>query len=457
MICHYLGPGLASCSCATNYSLATDSKACTPNNNCEKNNGNCEQNCVYSGPGINVCTCNSTFVQSDHNSSACTAIATASLSGQLIGGVAGGAIFIIAVIVLIIVLTIRHRRWAKANTPFDFRDITTRATTNLVLRSGITYPTEYKRDLVEISSVLGSGNFGEVSKATLTRYHKRNQTTITKNTVAVKSLHLKNNEDQTSNLGRDAMLSEAALMAQFNHDNVVRLIGVVTIGEPLLIILEYCENGSMDVFLQKNIIDLHEQIRMSIECAEGMAYLASLGFIHRDLASRNVLLTFSLLCKIADFGMSRATIDREYYRSSNGMVAVRWAAPEALEHHKFSEQSDVWSFGVLLWEIWTRADIPYKNMGNDKVWANVVGGYRLEKPVDCSIDVYSIMQSCWVQEGLRPKFQLISNMLSTLDKKTGSRSSTVQYTIPDRPSSNQQCRFITISSHDNIRKYLFFP
>ena len=250
--------------------------------------------------------------------------------------------------------------------------------------------------------------------------------------VAVKSLHV--TDDAESVHGRDMMLSEAALMAQFKHENVVQLIGVVTVGEPIYIILEFCENGAMDGFLQSNTIENAEMERFAIESANGMKYLCSLRFIHRDLASRNVLLATGLKCKIADFGMSRAAVNSDYYRSHGDLIAVRWTAPEALEEQKFSEQSDVWSFGVLMWEIWSRADVPYKGMGNDKVWANVLGGYRLPCPDNCPPNIYSLMLACWGVSGTRPTFTVI---VETLSGKKFSKNSSLQagsllYTIPDK-------------------------
>ena len=322
-------------------------------------------------------------------------------------------------VLLVAMLFIRRKRKLLAQQPINFLSISGKITREIALNSKFAMPIEISRSKVEIGSMIGEGNFGEVYRAILTSTISSSKNTpIAKSIVAVKSIITE--EGTEKSVAKDMMLSEAALMAQFQHPNIVRLIGVVTVGEPMYIILEFCDNGSMEAYLHKNVVEIPLQIRFAKECAEGMTYLTSLLFIHRDIASRNILIDLNLTCKIADFGMSRAKIDKEYYRSRGGPLPVRWTAPEALESLKFSEQSDVWSFGVLLWEIWSRAMVPYEKWSNDKVWAKVLAGYRLQCPIGCPAEVYNLMLTCWDKDGdKRPSFSSILDTLYVFDKQLG--------------------------------------
>ena len=232
----------------------------------------------------------------------------------------------------------------------------------------------------------------------------------------MKVLHRRGAE---SLVARESLLSEASLMAQFDNDNVVRLIGVVTVGDPMLVVLEYCELGSLESFLINDAdVGAAVQLKVAIDCAKGMEYLASLRFVHRDLASRNVLLDSTMAAKIGDFGLSRERDETKgYYSSHGGALPIRWTAPEALESSKFTEKSDVWSFGILLHEIWTKAILPYNGMTNDKVWVKVMEGYRLPCPLGCPGEIYSIMKSCWQDAVLRPTFAELVKIISTLSEQ----------------------------------------
>ena len=280
-------------------------------------------------------------------------------------------------------------------------------TNGMDLQDARTVPREIKRPAVRIVETLGAGNFGEVSKAILTE-----TSNIPGYIVAVKVLHMNNDDAQTT---RSQLLAEASIMAQFDNNNVARLVGVVTVGDPLLVIIEYCEKGSLESYLEKTDPPLHTKLQITVDCAKGMAYLASLRFIHRDLASRNVLLGSDMTAKIGDFGMSRETQDKAYYTSSGGPLPVRWTAPEALEQQKFSEKSDVWSFGILMYEIWTQAMLPYTGWNNEKVWVKVLDSYRLPHPLDCPEDIYGIMYACWLPgPDLRPSFSVLVDVISEL-------------------------------------------
>ena len=268
-------------------------------------------------------------------------------------------------------------------------------------------PREIQRSKLKLLTKLGEGFYGEVHKGLLGEIAG-----VPGYIVAVKSLKMSVDGAEAH---RAPMLLEAALMAQFAHPRVISLIGVVTLGDPLLVVLEYCEYGALYKHLQTAQLDDEARLKLAIDCAEGMEYLASNNFVHRDLASRNVLLDSEHRCKIADFGMSREIVDDdEYYRSRGGQLPVRWTAPEALDERKFSEQSDVWSFGVLLWEIWSQANMPYKGMTNQKVWTNVMAGYRLPQPYGCPDAIYDLMSQCWFVCSHRPEFKVIARTLRRL-------------------------------------------
>ena len=289
------------------------------------------------------------------------------------------------------------------------------------------FPFEIRRNKIESMIAIGKGNFGDVFRGILAS--GRNN----KVTVAIKSLHT--SESDAGN--QEMLLSEAALMAQFDHINVIKLIGVVTVGNPVLVVMEYCEHGALESYLKEtDAISRPTLMKFASDSAHGMEYLSRTKFVHRDLASRNVLLSNSMTCKISDFGMSRTIVNKEYYRSRGGLIAVRWTAPEALEQQVFSEQSDVWSFGVLMWEIWSRADLPYSQQwSNEKVWAKVLAGFRLACPFGCPGEIFQIMLSCWSDLSARPHFsQLIAEIDKLQQQISSSRSNSAQlhYLIPDQ-------------------------
>ena len=218
--------------------------------------------------------------------------------------------------------------------------------------------------------------------------------------TAVKSLNTRSNAD------RMELLEEAAVMAQLVHPHIVELIGVVTIGNPVLVVLEFMEYGALKSYLEKNDITRAQMLMFAGDCAAGLEHIHGKGFIHRDVAARNVLLSSEMRCKISDFGLAREMEeDDTYYRSRGGQLPVRWTAPEALDSHKFSEKTDVWSFGVLCNEIWTKAELPYKGWSNQKVWVEVSAGSRLPQPSAMSRPVYDVLLQCWHEDSHeRPTF-----------------------------------------------------
>ncbi|XP_052082127.1 ephrin type-B receptor 1-B-like isoform X4 [Mytilus californianus] len=256
---------------------------------------------------------------------------------------------------------------------------------------------------IVIESVIGGGEFGDVCKGKL-RIPRRMEMS-----VAIKTL-----KQGATDKDRMEFLTEASIMGQFDDPNVIYLEGVVTknfvfADHPIMIVTEYMLNGSLDTFLRNNdgkftVIQL---VGMMRGIASGMSYLSEMGYVHRDLAARNILIGENLVCKVADFGLSRE-IDLDTtdgaYTTKGGKIPVRWTAPEAIAFRKFTSASDVWSYGVVMWEIISYGERPYWNWSNQYVIQAVERGFRLPPPMDCPEAIHQLMLDCWQKErGNRPK------------------------------------------------------
>ncbi|KAI1890673.1 hypothetical protein AGOR_G00156070 [Albula goreensis] len=267
---------------------------------------------------------------------------------------------------------------------------------------------EIEASRIKIEKIIGSGEFGEVCYGRMRLPGKRDIP------VALKTLKAGYSEKQ-----RRDFLGEASIMAQFDHPNVIHLEGVVTRSKPVMIITEYMENGSLDSFLRRHdgqftIIQLVGLLR---GIAAGMKYLADLGYIHRDLAARNILVNSNLVCKVSDFGLSRVLEDDPdaAYTTSGGKIPIRWTAPEAIAYRKFSSASDVWSYGVVMWEVMSYGERPYWNLTNRDVIKSVEEGYRLPAPMGCPGALHTLMLDCWQKDrNERPKFCQIVTVLDKL-------------------------------------------
>ena len=249
-------------------------------------------------------------------------------------------------------------------------------------------PREIARPALRIVSELGRGAFGLVSKGLL-----QESPSIPGFLVAVKSLI-----PGSTASDRQELLEEAAVMAQFGSPFVVQLIGVVTIGKPLYVVLEFMELGDLKGYLEKNDVDEVSKMMFAGDVCEGIHHIHSKGFLHRDIAARNALVSSERRCKISDFGLAREQEEDTYYRSKGGNLPVRWSAPEALEERKFSHATEMWSFGIVMYEIWTKAALPYKDWHNQKVWVEVSNGHRLSQPEGCEKEVFDMMMRCWAAD-----------------------------------------------------------
>ncbi|XP_066492912.1 ephrin type-A receptor 8 isoform X2 [Tiliqua scincoides] len=267
---------------------------------------------------------------------------------------------------------------------------------------------EIEASRIKIERVIGSGESGEVCYGRLKLPGKRELP------VAVKALKAGYTEKQ-----RRDFLSEASIMAQFDHPNVIHLEGVVTKSKLVMIVTEYMENGSLDSFLRKHdgqftVLQLVVMLR---GISAGMRYLSELGYVHRDLAARNILINGNLVCKVSDFGLSRVLENNPdaAYTTTGGKIPIRWTAPEAITYRKFSSASDVWSYGIVMWEVLAYGERPYWNMTNRDVIQSVEEGYRLPAPMGCPTALHQLMLDCWQKErNERPRFSQIVGILDKL-------------------------------------------
>ncbi|KAM4620010.1 ephrin type-B receptor 4a [Polymixia lowei] len=262
---------------------------------------------------------------------------------------------------------------------------------------------------VKIEEVIGAGEFGEVCRGRLKVPGKK------ENYVAIKTLK----GGYTDKQRRD-FLSEASIMGQFQHPNIIHLEGIITASCPVMILTEFMENGALDSFLRLNDSQFTpiQLVGMLRGIASGMKYLSEMSYVHRDLAARNILINSNLVCKVSDFGLSRFlqenSADPTYTSSLGGKIPIRWTAPEAIAYRKFTSASDAWSYGIVMWEVMSFGERPYWDMSNQDVINAIEQDYRLPPPHECPTHLHQLMLDCWQKErSARPRF---ADIVSALDK-----------------------------------------
>ncbi|XP_031442491.1 protein tyrosine kinase 2aa isoform X16 [Clupea harengus] len=264
---------------------------------------------------------------------------------------------------------------------------------------------EIQRERIELGRCIGEGQFGDVHQGV---YASTENPTLS---VAIKTC-----KNCTSDSVREKFLQEALTMRQFDHPNIVKLIGVIT-ENPVWIIMELCTMGELRSFLQvrKYSLDLASLILFAHQLSTALAYLESKRFVHRDIAARNVLVSSADCVKLGDFGLSRYMEDSSYYKASKGKLPIKWMAPESINFRRFTSASDVWMFGVCMWEILMFGIKPFQGVKNNDVIGRIENGERLAMPPNCPPTLYSLMTKCWAYDpSKRPRFTELKTQLSTI-------------------------------------------
>ncbi|KAF0028960.1 hypothetical protein F2P81_018065 [Scophthalmus maximus] len=249
---------------------------------------------------------------------------------------------------------------------------------------------------------LGSGQFGLVRLGKWRAQHK----------VAIKAI-------RERAMYEEDFIEEAKVMMKLSHPKLVQLYGVCSQQRPIYIVTEFMEQGCLLNFLRqrRGSFGLGSLLSLCLDVGEGMEHLEANGFIHRDLAARNCLVNDALVVKVSDFGMARYVLDNQYTSSSGAQFPVKWSPPEVFNFCKYSSMSDVWSYGVLMWEIFTGGRMPFEQHQNHEVVTMVTQGHRLYRPKMATATIYDIMQLCWHERPEeRPSFsQLCAMMYDALE------------------------------------------
>uniref|UniRef100_A0A8C1K609 receptor protein-tyrosine kinase n=1 Tax=Cyprinus carpio TaxID=7962 RepID=A0A8C1K609_CYPCA len=361
----------------------------------------------------------------------------------IISGFAGAAFFTI----LILMCHRRKKMWQKRKRVLETPTMTTLPSELLLdrlhpnpmyqrlplLLNSKLLSLEYPHNNIEYVRDIGEGAFGRVFQARAPGLLPMEPFTM----VAVKMLKEEASADMQNDFQR-----EAALMAEFDHPNIVRLLGVCAVGKPMCLMFEFMAYGDLNEFLrrrsptQQPSLSRHtltssslllepehypplsclEQLSISKQVAAGMTYLSERKFVHRDLATRNCLVAENFVVKIADFGLSRNIYAADYYKAGeNDAIPIRWMPPESIFYNRYTSESDVWAYGVVLWEIFSYGMQPYYGMAHEEVIYYVRDGNVLACPENCPQELYNLMRLCWSTHPTdRPSFASIHRILERM-------------------------------------------
>jgi len=350
---------------------------------------------------------------------------------------------------------------------------------------------EFPREFLELKEEIGAGAFGRVFKGVAHNSVMRSEPSsgpswgcrlvrtagvAASTTVAVKMIKDQQSEKEVLDLVKEIEIMKAV----GGHDNIVNLLGACTqpAGQPLMAILEYAEHGNLRDFLRARRgvifsstdqldgshsvrpprpVTTKEMVRFAFQVARGMEFLAGRRCVHRDLAARNILVARGKVAKVADFGLARDLEQTDYYRRvGDGKLPVLWMSPESLFEGVSTTKSDVWSYGVLLWEIITCGERPYTGIATEALLELIRDGYRMSIPIQCPQELYQMIKSCWhLQPGLRPSWSQLVSSLQSLHSRTlpGLYLQLALPSIPTPPSSPE----MTVQHHhspqyNNVRK-----
>lgn len=365
-----------------------------------------------------------------------------SSGGWIAAVVVGGVVLLIAAAALLLLLMrrshLKKERLYKLKIAHINETNAANQYTDLPKKSDL-WEFERRNLIIHTDKKLGSGAFGAVYLGKLlgkSLGHEKANSPLGINImrsencdVAVKML-----PEYADEQSRGEFLREITLMKTLGyHERLVNMLACVTASEPICLVVEYCSDGDLLHFLRDRckymmkldelginyregeldesvdldmIVTVKQLIQYSVQIASGMEYLAQKGFIHRDVAARNVLIHDKKFCKIGDFGLCRYVYaDQAQYKSKGGRLPLKWMSPEAIRNYEFSSKSDVWSFGVLLFEIITLGGAPYPGMPPEDVLPFLESGQRIRQPDNCPDQIYDIMHSCWnSDDDLRPDF-----------------------------------------------------
>nr|Q91147.1 RecName: Full=Fibroblast growth factor receptor 2; Short=FGFR-2; Flags: Precursor [Notophthalmus viridescens]AAA49395.1 fibroblast growth factor receptor 2 [Notophthalmus viridescens] len=316
---------------------------------------------------------------------------------------------------------------------------------------------EYPREKLTLGKPLGEGCFGQVVMAEAVGIDKDRPKDAA--TVAVKML-----KDDATEKDLSDLVSEMEMMKMIGkHKNIINLLGACTQDGPLYVIVEYASKGNLREYLRtrrppgmeysfdinripEEQMTFKDLVSCTYQLARGMEYLASQKCIHRDLAARNVLVTETNVMKIADFGLARDINNIDYYKkTTNGRLPVKWMAPEALFDRVYTHQSDVWSFGVLMWEIFTLGGSPYPGIPVEELFKLLKEGHRMDKPGNCTNELYTMMTDCWrAVPSQRPTFkQLVEDLDRILTQTTNEEyldlNNPLEQYSPSYPDTRSSC------------------